>query len=252
MEASRLFDDIQPRHPWLATDESQAWFVADLGTAIKIRSFWLGYTSVTGAAGADVEIRLRADASATVLRDTPGSAAYDSGEQDFWPVSTLDLTVEPFTHAFLWLGEAGQTYRYWRVDVLNLPSGQGFRAGRCYLSEGWRPQRAVDFGWTPAVGERRDSRVTLGGTRLPRRHPVVRGAAFQLTYLSAAQAHETLAIDRRRGVSRDVLAVIDPEATEEIHDRIFYGTFATLSGTPNMPKTRSERYRKTYAIEELP
>jgi hypothetical protein len=243
--------DLQPRHPWYAPDEGSAAFVINLGSALAMRVLWLGYITDggTGAAGADVQIQWRADASSSTLINTPAAAAYNAGVVDLWPQA--GLASRPFVHSIVYL-PAAQTYQFWRCDITELASGAGFRAGVLVMDAGLPLSRKIDWGAGADIEEYAGGdRKLLGGARIPRRGARARVHTGTVSHLLGDEWDELEALYYARGRSQSVLMLDDPEAPTRQAARMHYGTFRRCRGT-GIPKTTPPKYRVDIEVEELP
>ncbi|SLN50422.1 hypothetical protein OCH7691_02223 [Oceanibacterium hippocampi] len=110
---------------------------------------------------------------------------------------------------------ADQTYRYWKIAVADAaPLAGYFDIGRIVLGPAWKPARNPSWGaqWTWADESRRTrSRGGQSYTDIGARYRVVE---FELGYLDETEAFgPAFEIDRVAGLSGDVLAIADEDAS---------------------------------------
>jgi hypothetical protein len=248
----------QPSDVCRLTDLTQSYFVADAGAATAVNMFILGYTNATQAA----TWRIRGATSAVNL--TNGSAGYDSR------VAGVDLTFTSAPswwdrpHGYLWLGSNVQTFRYWRVDVFDAAnSSTYFQAGRLYAGNMYQASRGAKLGGSISVDEvvptssSSSAHLTAGGGQ---KYPSVRiksgRIVFSLEFLPQSEALVALyQIVRRRGGTKDVWVVIDPDDSVNFTTQQCYGTLKVgikFQWTTLSAVTGKALLTQDFECEELP
>lgn len=231
----------QPSDPWRATDLANAYVELDLGTAVEINLIALLYTNASSAA----TWRIRAAASQANLTAAPD---YDTGSNTFWPQSGLEDWS--FTHGFIWLDASTQTRRWWRIDVSDAGNPDGyFQAGRLYLAKPFQPATNIEFGWSVGYADPSPKRRATGGQTYPLLRSRSRVLNFSYSFMSESEMFDNLFdLNRRRGASEDVLVIVDPDATANIHERIVYGLVDDLKPIIN---SSFNIFEQPYRLEEM-
>jgi len=241
--ASLPVSNLQTRQPgerWRATDLANVYLEIDLGSAAAINLVALLNTNASSAATWQV----RAAATQGALTTSPG---YDSGSVSMWPVAGLDGL--PWTHARLWLSTS-QTYRWWRIDVSDSGNADGhFQAGRLYVASAWEAPRNVQYGWSVTWNDPSVKRRSTGSQLYSLVRTPWRSFDGALSFLSEGQMYDNLYdLQRRRGASRDVLLMRDPEATDHFMAQSVYGVLETLQP---LVQERLAVFRSRLIVEEL-
>lgn len=223
-------------------DSLTPWIEIDLGAARDVRALALisvaarevadsaaeGGFRAEGTASADATWRLRgADASG----DLTSAPDYDSGTLGFRQAGADDTM--PVVTGFHWAaaGTAPRQHRYWRIDFADEGNAAGFvDFGRLYISDAQPFQ--INASWGAGVGFEDPSRVNrsaAGGAHAIQRAPLPY-LDFTVGFGSEAEMFGTaLRLDRRRGISRDVLALLDHAHADHAAQRTVYGTMETLA-----------------------
>lgn len=238
---------------WRALDPENAYVVIDLGSAKEINLVaLLGHNgSSRGTA------RVRAAATEADLTADP---AYDSGllpvrshQSGYDAAWALTVDDEEYgaldTNNFLlWLGADTETFRFWRIDIDDTEIDY-FDAGRLYVSKAWQPVTNMDYGLAEGfIDPSRDAR-TAGGKLAPVERPKYRWTEFRLSFATAAEMYDyAFEIDRKRGRTRDILFINDPDTADRLQKRTIYGTMKTLQPIIN---SQFSLFEKTYRIEEI-
>lgn len=241
MEAVNLFKK-QPSDLWRATDLGNIWFEVDLGSAQAIRLIALLFTNATSAA----TIRVRGATSQANLTAAPG---YDSTAVSHWPTTGLDNWEK--THAILWLSSA-QTYQWWRIDVVDAANPDGYyQAGRLYLANPYQPSVNIQYGWGVGFIDGSPTSEATDGQLYIDERKKYRVLNFTLDFESESDMYgdnTAFDIDLRRGSSRDVLCIVDPEKTARLMDWSIYGR---MQGLRPIVNNRFDLYMKPYTIREM-
>lgn len=233
--------DMQPSLPCMFTNLADAYIVVDLLSAQSINLIWLGYINAT----ATDTWRVRAASSEAALTSSPG---YDSGTLDIW-TSSQNISSWERVHALHWL-TTPQSYRYWRIDISSTTEDDVLTIGRLYLSNAYQPSRNVRYGLTTGTVEQIRRTESLLGNIFPRPAARRQSMDFSLEHLTREEMLGSFyKIQRTRGVSSDVLVILDPEETEFQMELSTYGLFKDLSRI-EIPTVNV--YKTTISIEEMP
>ena len=238
-------------------DALTCFVVADLGAARDVRSVALiscaaaavpdgeaeGGFRIEGTASAAAQWRVRAAADAGDLESDPG---YDSGWTSFRQNGAEDdLLVQT---GFMWVadGLSPRQFRYWRIDIDDATNVAGFADfGRLYISDA--SPFGINMSYGAGIGFDDPTRVNqaVSGTI----HAIVRTPVPLLDFAvewgtEAEMLGRALALDRRRGTGRDVLALMDHAHPSFAAQRTVYGTMESL-GMVTLPYFNifSKRYR---------
>jgi len=172
---------------------------------------------------------------------------YDSGTMSHWP--DVSPAVEwSETLAIHWMSTP-QTYPYWAIEVYFIDQPY-YDVGRLYIANAYQPTIDVQPNWDLGIVDGSPKTVTPGMRTFVDRRPVARRLSFGLKFDSEDEAFDqAFEIDRRRGISRDVLFCLDPHtANPHRHKQTIYGLMREL---PPLSSPVVEFYEKSYVIEEL-
>lgn len=195
------------------------------------------YTNAT----ADTEWRVRAAGSAGATTSAP---TYDTGWIDHWPVAGLEDWE--WTHSLLWI-PAGRTEPFLRIDVRDA-SLSFYRSGRLYIANAWQPSHHVKYGWSAGHKENQRRQYAEGGAVFPRIQPRRRTLSGRFNFLDEDEMfNNAWELDRARGVSEDVLAILDPTHATHVHRWMVYGLMSDL---PPIVNEAYEIFEKPFEIEE--
>lgn len=239
---------------WRALDPENAFIIIDLGEAKEINLVaLLGHNGSSRASG-----RVRAASTEGDLTTSPG---YDSGLLPFrshqsgydasWASGVADEEYGALDKNMflLWLGNATETYRYWRIDIDD-PNISFLDVGRLYISKAWQPQTNMDYGLAEGFIDPSRKPRTVSGEVSPVQRQAYRYSEFQLSFLNEAAMYDNVfEIERLRGRSKDVLFIQDPEATDHLQRRSVYGLMESLQPIINYAFSL---FQKTFRIEEIP
>lgn len=131
-------------------------------------------------------------------------------------------------HNFYPIGST-QTARYVRFQVSDASNADSvFRAGRMYVAKAYQPTVNVQYGLGFGFEDNSPETITTAGERIIRPTEPIPVLSFSLqAFGSSAEAefysnlHEIM---RKRGASKDVVAVIDPSHSTLDGAMLYYGT----------------------------
>lgn len=232
-------------------------FLVDCGTEKLARTFAL----VNHNCALDATVRVRASNNAD-----GSSPDFDSGAVDVWPAvyNTIDL---PFYHPEFWSGRyseeerAGYTptkiisspevvsCRYWLVEINDPNNTKGYvQFGRPFVGPAW--QMAINMDYGASIGLEDPSTVTksLSGQKYFDKKTIVRVARFTTSWLSEGEAFgNAFEIQRRMGLTGEIVFQQNPDDTIQALRRQFYGTMRALNPFeyPNV-----DIYSTAWEIEE--
>lgn len=143
-----------------------------------------------------------------------------------------------------------QTYRYWRLEIVDTGNPDGFfQAGRLYLSKVFQPAINASYGLQEGYFDRsRNQRTIAGGVSSVNRVPL-RTCQWSLDFVTETEMYGTLRdIDLTRGMSKDVLIIPDIEDTSYFQKRYVYGIMDELNP---IVIAYHGIYQKSYKITEI-
>lgn len=193
---------------------------------------------------ATVTTEWRVRASTASLAGAVSAPTYDTGWVSHWPVASL--TDWEWTHSLLWLSDP-RPEPYIRIDVRDAAL-DFYRAGRLYIANAWQPSHHVKYGWSTGHVENQRRQFAEGGPVFPRIQPRRRVLSGRLNFLEQDEMfNNAWELDRARGVSEDVLAILDPEHATHVHRWMIYGLMKDL---PPIVNEAYEVFEKSFEIEE--
>jgi len=237
----------QPTDTCRWTDTTQVTFDVDLTAAYASAgvSSWnfLALLFTNFAAGDQVTIK-----TASSQANLTSSPAFTS-TTDAWPDPGLTTWDRP--PFVLWLGSSGRSENWLRVSV-TASGGSSYReAGRLYIADAYQVS-GLRYGTSTGFGEEEIIQEAEGGPEYAYERPRARSREFTLeAHGPSAQAEihtHWLEIQRLRGVSKDVLFVLDPEDTTYLAQNTIYGRLRPAS-EQNNPAFRL--YTLTLRIKEM-
>jgi hypothetical protein len=166
-----------------------------------------------------------------------------------WPSSAASTWTRK--HATKWLGTSPQTYRYWRIDITDTSNTDGvFTIGRLYMSKAFQPSRSAKYGSTMGFLETARRTESLGGNVFPRRSARHQTADITLEYLSQVEMLGSISvIQRQRGVSQDILVILDPNEPTYLMEYTVYGLLKDAAQYTNVAL---KMFNISLSIEEMP
>lgn len=222
---------LQPTDIWQAPTLTP-YIEIDLGAVTSFNLVSLLFTNATAGAiwrvrTADTQLGLTTapdhNVSSLPLRHSLVWIDVAIGESAPIIVAQSPDTGDKRNHAVLWV-PGGWSNRWIRIDITDTGNPDGtFMAGRLYVSNALQPTYNHDYG--AADGFDDDSTIdrTDGGQLIPNdgaNRPVFE---FTLNTANESERHTVREINRKRGSSKDVLIVTDPNAAENPHDFVKYG-----------------------------
>lgn len=219
------------RKPWRAAGAS-AHVICDFGAAVDLDT--VGLFGITAGASATARLRLSTADATGAAGDALDTTAVASGTQFF----------DVDHGALVWAGAAAVTGRWLRIDLAE-PGAAHLEAGR--IVAGARTAFATNF--APGSGRGRiDPSIrtaTLGAGTLIDRRRSRRFLDLGFDWVTAAEWADIVEpIERERGLTDDVLVMIDPESTNLPRDTV-WGLLSDMSPSQftAIPDLVSTRYR---------
>jgi hypothetical protein len=243
------------------TTAARTWLEIDLGQAYLLNVVALLSNNISQTGKWRVRIATASDFNS-------GSIVYDSGQVAAWPViggfGTLDwgvfnwgdilTTIELSYYKIdsLVIFPSSVVGQYVRIDIIDATNPDTYiQAGRLVIGPCWQPSVNFDLGWQ--IGWQDDSVVsrTMGGQIYVDERPRYRVARLTLGQLSETEmyAYAFDNIDRRKGISGDILFIPQPGKPALYLQEVLYGRMRSLS-----PMTQSQLgdvRSKEFEIEEL-
>lgn len=243
----------------LNTLPTWTWFVCNFGSVRQIDVVSLLAHNIT--ATGQWRVRLSND-------PTFATSIYDSGLQKAWP-SMSSFGVKPWgtwswgealgafevpediTPSSILILSSSVNAQYLRVDISDEVNPAGYiQAGRCYAGPKYQPSKNISYGWE--IGYRDESEVTksIGGQTYVDEKTKYRVVSINLEYLTEEESYLNLFefIDRRKGISGDLLFIPKPDKPELFLHEVIYGRMQDLGPQIN---PHYNVVSKAYVIEEL-
>ena len=157
------------------------------------------------------------------------SYAYDTGSVLAWPASETDETIEGVTPVFPNFLPTAVTARWWRVEI-NDPVNNYVQIGRVFIGDAWQP--AVNMLYGASLGWEDNSEVqeALSGAEYVTAKTPYRVARFTTANMSIDEGiSRAYDVQRRSGVSKEVLFMWAADDTTYLVERSFYGRLRQLS-----------------------
>lgn len=208
----------QPWQVWRTTGLSGIYIEHDMGQTVTMRLIALLYAKLSSTA------TWRARAAATQADLTTASALYDSGTQDVWP-DPANASDYDYRHLVAWIGDAGVSARWSRIDISDPDNAAGYiQAARYLPDEAWRPETGRLTGGTAATKvEEFVEHTTTGGQTYRATRGKIGRFTYRIVFKTADELRKMRRIYRRRGQTRAVLLVGDIEASyPDLHDETTY------------------------------
>lgn len=242
MPASNLLR-TQPKDRWRSTDLNSLYIVVDLLTAQAINLIALLFHN----AATDATWQIRGATSEANLTAAPG---YNSGAIAMWDAG-WPADQDPL-HSLLWLGDSPETYRYWRIDITDLNNADSyFEAGRLYIDSAWQlpALRNIELGWDVRFIDPATKSRSKGGQLYAETAQRWREITASINWQSEDVMYDNLfELQRRYGVSKDILVVRDPDATTHLLRQTVYGVMTQL---PPVTNPNNSIFRSRLIVEEM-
>ena len=204
---------MQPTDVWQSTTLSP-YIEVDLGVITQINLVALLFVNATAAA----TMRVRtANTQAGLTSPSPG---YDSGAFAF---KTSDDVNGDDGHGLAWI-PASVMNQWVRIDISDASNPDGsIMAGRLYVASALQTTYNYDYGAADGFDDNSTIDDTDGGQLIP--NDGTNRVVFEFTLNTAdeTERHAVREINRKRGASKDVLILQNPDATTNAHDLIKYG-----------------------------
>lgn len=185
----------------------------DLGTSASYDFFALLFTNLSASATWSITSGTNGVVfGTTLLASTTFRAAGQTGY--------------PRTHGF-YVHSSTETNRFVRLTLSDTGNTDGvLRLGRLYICKAWRIP--ADYGLTFGFSDTAEAVETVAGERIPHQRETVPALSFQLSVTGSSAWADVQTnlyeLFRKRGSSRDVLAIIDPDDTSYAGRLVRYGT----------------------------
>jgi hypothetical protein len=230
--------DAVARSASLALASTQ--FQIDLGTERTVQAIALRKHSISLSG----KYRIRAGTTASVAAST----VYDSGWTDAWP-AVYPFGAPEWEDDTFWTGkyssEEIQGYtseldhllaaaclaRYWLVEIDDAANALGYvDIGRVFIGPVWQPTVNMSAGATLGWESRTEVQEALSGAETFQERVPFRSARFSISMLGQDEAFSrAFELQRRAGISREVLFIHSPNDTTHALRRRFIGRLRTLS-----------------------
>jgi hypothetical protein len=122
------------------------------------------------------------------------------------------------------------TARYWQIELGDPANAAGYvDVGRLAICGGWQPTFNLDYGDRLGLETDTTRQRTDGGAVLYTERPVRRTLVGALTGLPEDDGFTAFDMQRRLGISGQLVVVMDPADTTHLHRRSFLATWNELS-----------------------
>lgn len=194
------------------------------------------------------------------------SNRYDSGWQTGFP-RVYTLADRPFETENWWFGALSSweleaypkdvmwplpsmiTARWWRLEI-DMQAAPYVEIGRLWLGQSWRPMRNMDRDRLQ-YEDLSETQQSLGGVQFFDVRPKRRVYSFSLPNLTEEEGYgDALDLQRRVGITGDVIVLPDADDTVRGHKRNFYGRLRQLDALERAGQ-RFGLASTSYTIEEL-
>ncbi len=243
----------------LSVVPADTWLTCDFGAVRQIDVIALLAHNITSVG--QWRIRLSNDS-------TFSTSIYDSGLQKAWP-SMSSFGVKPWG-VFTW-GEALGSFeipadlkpnsilvlddsvnaQYLRIDISDATNADGYiQAGRCYAGPKYQPTKNISYGWENGYIDESEVSKSIGGQTYIDEKSRYRVVSINLEFLAEEEAYLNLFefIDRRKGISGDLLFIPKPDRPDLFLHEVIYGRMRDLGPQIN---PYYNVVSKAYVIEEL-
>jgi len=217
--------NLQTKHPSEKTRTSglsTIYYVVDLSVATEVDLFALLYHNGTNAG----TLRVRGATSEANLTAAP---SYDSGTFSLHMQTGIDDWT--FFHTWLYLGDAAaETLQWWRFDVADGANPDGyFQAGRLIIAKAYESTRGIRLDWNMGIVDPSPRKRAIGGQVYPLIRNPYRMLDFTFDFLEKTEAFEQfLERQRVRGTSKDIMAIVNADDSDEKQWLTIYGLFNEL------------------------
>lgn len=179
---------------------------------------------------------------------TFATLAYDGGWKDVWPLAypygTLEWEdpnwwggryspeqAEGYMTTLVHILPQNSLYRYWRVEVDDTTNGDGFvQFGRVFLGPVWQPDINMSYGASIAWETDTEVQKAQGGAEYFTEKTPYRTMKYKFEHITKDQAlAHAMEIQRRAGISKEVLFIMDPDDTTHSLRTQFLGRLRALS-----------------------
>ena len=214
-----------------AAGVKSAYAIFDLGSSLACDLAALLGTNLTSSG--TVQIRA-SDADSTVT----SSLLRDTGVVACGAKSGYGQVYKSFTTA---------TARYWRIDIADSTVPDNLQVGRVFLGPSWTPTYGQLYGWSVTAAEESKVSKSYGGQAYPDERPQARVLAFELDFMTEAEAYgNVLVMARAQGLVRDVLAIPDISGSY-LPEQAVWGL---CRASEPLVHRLSQIYRQKFTIEE--
>lgn len=196
-----------PNEAWIASSAAAVAMDIDMGAAVSVDSFYLGYTNATAAATWTIAKGTGLGTGLTTIKAAGSMRAPDS--------------EGPRHHCFARLA-APVSSRYFRL-TLTQSGTVPLYAGALVVGRAFEKFREFGAGRTPVDTSTRED---LPGGGFAIGEGVVKAQfAFSFVDLTEAEAAQLWSIKKDRGLTRPVVVVEDADLTSGMNEAIHYGVF---------------------------
>jgi len=157
------------------------------------------------------------------------SYAYDTGSVPVWPTGQTEDTIAGITPVFLHLLPAAVAVRWWRFEIDD-PYNSYAEIGRLFIGDAWQPAVNMLYGASLGWEDNSEIQEALSGAEYFTAKRPYRVARFTTAHMSINEGmSRAYDVQRRSGVSKEVMFMWAADDTTYLVERSFYGRLRQLS-----------------------
>lgn len=153
------------------------------------------------------------------------------GDDSFFDLQVSDEDAVDYLYPYIDVAEAPFIGRFWQFKIDNTTNPDGYiELNRVYIAPGWQPSLNLSYG--AGIGWVTDAQIveSLGGVEFIHESSKGREIRGTLDNLPEDEGLQyPFEIDRRSGLSKQVMFIFNPDDTIHLHRRSFLGRFKLLS-----------------------
>ena len=169
---------------------------------------------------------------------------------NWWSGTPSDEDIQGYTTNLVEITTAPTFAQYWRVEIFDSANAAGYvQVGRVMICQAWKPTRDASVGASTGWETTTSMTRALSGAKYFQAKVPARSTKFSLDVMSVNEAMgNAFEIDRRSGIDKEVMYIMDEADTLQALRRRYLGTIRELSP---IEYPYSNLLSKTYIIDEL-
>lgn len=169
--------------------------------------------------------------------------------ENWWFGALASWELEAYPKDVMWPLPDMITARWWRLEI-DMQAAPYVEIGRLWLGQSWRPTRNMERD-SLRFEDLSETQESLGGVQFFDVRPKRRVYSFSLPNLTEEEGYgDALDLQRRVGITGDVIVLPDADDTVRGHKRNFYGRLRQLDALERAGQ-RFGLASTSYTIEEL-